>query len=390
MTTLYLTEQHAVVRKEADYLVVQIPENKEKGTPKRKTEIPLIKIDQVVVVGDVTLTTPALHTLLDNGIEVCLLSAYGSFKGRLSPALTKNALIRLEQHQAHHDPQRRFPLARAFVAGKVANMRTLLMRANRKLQDEALAGKIDTLRDLAGQIAALTATPNARSTVSAPPLSLEPTVSEAQDDDTDDLLPANPDGDLVAANTDRMAGLGELLGLEGAATAAYFSGFAHLLRQEALAVSFHKRSRRPPTDPINALLSYGYVLLMHKVMTAIQIVGFDPYVGFLHSSQYGKPALALDLMEEFRPIIVDSVVLQLVNNRILQAKDFVAELGSFHLTDDGRKTFLIKFEERLNDEIEHPVFSYKVTYQRCLELQARLLAKTLTGEIPTYPAFIVR
>jgi len=372
--------------------VVQIPEDKEKGTPRRKTEIPLIKIDQVVVVGDVTLTTPALHTLLDSGIEVCLLSHYGNFKGRLSPAFARNSLIRLEQHRAHNDPQRRFSLAQAFVAGKAANMRTLLMRSNRKLQENELADKVAALRQLCGQIEAVRPTGGAAPATACPQAMTDLTTSVEGDDDAVELLPAPPagDSDLAATVTDRMSGLGELLGLEGAATAAYFGGFAHLLRQEALAASFHKRSRRPPTDPVNALLSYGYVLLMHKVATAVQIVGFDPYVGFLHSSQYGKPALALDLMEEFRPIIVDSVVLQLVNNRILQARDFVAEMGSFRLTDDGRKTFLVKFEERLNDEIEHPVFGYKATYQRCLELQARLLAKTLTGEIPAYPAFVVR
>jgi CRISPR-associated protein Cas1 len=129
---------------------------------------------------------------------------------------------------------------------------------------------------------------------------------------------------------------------------------------------------------------------MHKVASAIGVVGLDPYIGFLHSSQYGKPALALDLMEEFRGPVVDSVVITLLNTSALKHDDFVEEAGMFRMTEKGRRTFLEKFEERLNTFIEHPTFGYKATYQKCLELQVRLLAKNLTGEIPTYPPFIVR
>jgi CRISPR-associated protein Cas1 len=153
---------------------------------------------------------------------------------------------------------------------------------------------------------------------------------------------------------------------------------------------FAKRTRRPPTDPINALLSYAYTLLMHQVSAAVNIVGLDPYVGYLHSSQYGKPALALDVMEEFRPVIADSVVLTLVNNGMIKRDDFTEEFGAFRLTDAARRTFLTKFEERLSTEVQHPTFKYKATYRRCLELQVRLVAKWLTGEIPEYPPFEVR
>ena len=153
---------------------------------------------------------------------------------------------------------------------------------------------------------------------------------------------------------------------------------------------FDGRSRRPPRDPINALLSYGYTLLLNQCAAALQITGLDPYIGYLHSAQYSKPALALDLMEEFRGPVVDSTALTLINNRILQAEDFQEELGSFRLKDGPRRTFLAKFEERLNSEIEHPIFKYKASYRRCIELQARLLGKALSGEIPAYPPFKVR
>jgi CRISPR-associated protein Cas1 len=147
--------------------------------------------------------------------------------------------------------------------------------------------------------------------------------------------------------------------------------------------------KRPPTDPVNSLLSFGYSLLANKVASAIQLVGFDHFVGYLHSSFYGRPALALDIMEEFRPVIVDSVVLTLLNNRMFTPKDFVIELGAYRLKDERRKMFFTKFEERLNEEVSHPVFGYKATYRRCIELQGRLLAKYVTGEIEEYPPFLV-
>jgi CRISP-associated protein Cas1 len=155
-------------------------------------------------------------------------------------------------------------------------------------------------------------------------------------------------------------------------------------------MEFTRRRRRPPTDPVNAMLSLGYTLLQHQVSAAIQIVGFDPYLGFLHQPRHGRPALALDLMEEFRPIIADSVVLNIVNHRILTEKDFQEELGVVHLKPEARKTFYGKFEERLLEELQHPYFGYRTSYRRCIELQARLLGKWLTGEIPVYLPLSVR
>ena len=152
---------------------------------------------------------------------------------------------------------------------------------------------------------------------------------------------------------------------------------------------FARRIKRPPTDPVNFLLSFGYSLLTNQVASAVQLVGFDHFVGFLHSSFYGRPSLALDLIEEFRPIIVDSVVLTLLNNRMLTPDDFVVELGAYRLKDGRRKMFFTKFEERLNEEVSHPIFGYNVTYCRCIELQGRLLAKCVTGEIEEYPPFLV-
>jgi len=354
MTTLYLTEQRSLVKKDGDTLVVHIPEDKTKETEARKVRVPLAKVDQVVVYGDSTITSPALAALLDQHAEVCFLTTYGSFKGRLSPQFSKNGLLRLEQHRAHNDPARALTLAQAFVAGKLNNQRALLMRTNRKRNDPALDAAAASIKGVLDQVV------------------------EVKSDGAPPPDPRHPQADTPQ---------GRLLGLEGAASAAYFGVFDKLLVD---AWDFARRIRRPPTDPINALLSYAYTLLMHQVMAAVSVVGLDPYIGYLHSSQYGKPALALDVMEEFRPVIADSVVLTLANNGMIRREDFVAELGAVRLKDGARKVFLTKFEERLNTEVQHPTFKYKATYRRCLELQVRLVAKWLTGEIPEYPAFVVR
>ena len=180
-----------------------------------------------------------------------------------------------------------------------------------------------------------------------------------------------------------------ILGIEGAGSAAYFRNFGKLLTNRAQ-WPFSGRVKRPPTDPVNALLSFGYALLTNKVASAVQLVGFDHFVGYLHSSFYGRPSLALDLMEEFRPLIVDSVVVTLLNNCMLTSADFILELGAYRLKPEKRTVFLTKFEERLNEEVSHPIFGYKTTYRRCIELQVRLLAKWLTAEIDEYPPFFAK
>lgn len=354
MVTLYLTEQNSILKKDQDCLVVHIPENKARGTEKRKVRIPLIKVSQVVVYGDVTLTSPAIAALLEQGVDICFCSLHGRFRGRLTPPLSKNSLIRLEQHRAHHDPVRAFALARAFVQGKLNNMRTMLLRANRKRNDSDIAQAAEGLKRILAQVEKLVPEE------AAPP---EPSRPQAE------------------------TAYGSLIGLEGAGTALYFSVFGRLLNEDW---DFERRQRRPPTDPVNALLSFGYVLLMNQVASAVSVVGLDPYVGFLHSSQFGKPALALDVMETFRPLIVDSTVLTLLNNGMLSKKDFKEEMGAWRLTEEGRRTYLAKFEERLDTEIKHPVFNYKATYRRSLELEVRLVAKYLTGEIPRFRPFMVR
>jgi CRISPR-associated endonuclease Cas1 len=191
----------------------------------------------------------------------------------------------------------------------------------------------------------------------------------------------------------RAVDLQELLGVEGAAASRYFGSFASLLKHaegEAFAFDFMGRNRRPPTDPINALLSYAYSLLVRAWTVTVSAVGFDPYRGYYHQPRYGRPALALDMMEPFRPLIADSCVIQAVNNGEVRPSDFISVAGSVNLTDDGRKRFIGTFERRMSQEITHPLFGYKLSYRRLLELEARLLGRYLLGDIPDYQAFKTR
>ncbi len=365
MSTLYLTEAYALVRRESEnMLLVQIPERQGKDgvkpAPARKERIPLIKIDEVVVLGEVTLTASAIHLLLERDIEITFLGQYGQFKGRLSPPFSKNAVLRMAQYRAHQDMTRRCELARRFVIGKLMNQRTMLQRYQRRIDDAEMRQAIEQINTLLHQLAAL-------------PL------------DSTHLAGKLASGDHRIAGTPLEA----ILGMEGAGSAAYFRCFGKLL-SDPRQWPFPGRVKRPPTDPVNALLSFGYSLLTNKVASAVQLVGFDHFVGYLHSSFYGRPALALDLVEEFRPIIVDSVVLNMLNHRMLSIDDFVVELGAYRLKQERRTVFFTKFEERLNEEVQHPLFGYKTTYRRCIELQSRLLAKYLTGEIDAYPPLRIR
>ena len=336
---LYIDEQGCAIKKTGERLIVA----KENDVLR---DIPLIHLGQVVICGNVSLTTPAMQTLLHEGIPVVFLSAYGRYHGALTPQVSRNSLLRCAQHRIASSPAACLALSKAFVRGKVANMRTMLQRRKWQAPD----GTDTALEPLLANIKAMQ--------------TMEKRV------DTANELP-------------------ELLGIEGNASAAYFDSFNFMLK-EAIGFDFKKRSRRPPADATNALLSFAYSLLTADISAAIQIVGLDPYIGFFHQLKYGKPCLALDLMEEFRPIIADSVVITLINNKRIKPEDFTQSHGGWYLKDNCRKTFYAAYEARKNETITHPVFKYKLTFRRAMELQARLLAKYLTGEIEEYTPLTVR
>lgn len=303
----------------------------------------LIHCSQLALFGNVYLTTPALGELMARGIPVSWHSHGGWFMGHTIGTGHKNVELRRAQFRLAEDPQFCLRLAKGLIDAKIRNCRTLLRR-NWKGEG-------------------------------APPALLE------------DLK-----GDTRRAA--RALDLQALLGVEGGAAARYFRAFASMLKDtgpaDNFSFDFTTRNRRPPTDPVNAMLSYAYSLLARVWHVTLSGVGLDPYLGFYHQPRYGRPALALDLMEPFRPLVADSTVIQAVNNGEVRPTDFVSAAGSVNLSRDGRKRFIGTFERRMSTEITHPLFGYRVSYRRLLELQARLLARHLLGELTEYPSFTAR
>ena len=304
----------------------------------------LNEISQVVLMGNVYVTTPCLHTLMERDITVSWHSFGGWFKGHTVGTGHKNVEIRTAQYRASFDSSACLRLAKGLVVAKIQNSRTLLRR-NWK-DGEAPETMMDQFKQ-----------------------------------------------DIDAAR--RASSLPELLGMEGNAAARYFGSFRQMLSRgpdsgEEFVFDFTKRNRRPPTDAVNALLSFAYSLLARTWTVTLSGVGFDPYRGFYHQPRYGRPALALDMMEPFRSLIADSSVIQAINNGEVRPTDFISAAGSVALDGDGRKRFIACFERRLGHEVTHPVFGYKVSYRRLLELQARLLARTLLGDLKDFPNFVTR
>ncbi len=303
-------------------------------------EARLREISQLALFGGVQASTAVIQELCRRGIPICYLSHGGWFYGITHGMPHKNVELRRRQYAVAGDPARSLVLARRFVQAKVVNSRTLLRRNHPSPPQEVLQSLKDDVRR--------------------------------------------------AGNADR---LDTLLGVEGTAASRYFAHFAGLLKpsnENAGAFDFQGRNRRPPRDPVNALLSFAYAMLTREFAVTLLSVGFDPYLGFFHQPRYGRPALALDLMEEFRPLLADSVVLTVINNGEIGPEDFVSGMGSVALTPGGRTRFLQAYERRVSQEITHPVFGYRISYRRVLEVQARLLARHLMGEIPEYPFFVTR
>jgi CRISPR-associated protein Cas1 len=316
-------------------------------------EVRMRDVSHVALFGNIQISTQAIQSLCELEIPVTYFSMGGWFYGITRGHSLKNVFLRMEQFRLARDEMTCLSLARQFVHGKIRNHRTLLMR-NHLEPPEAIIGK---------------------------------------------LKRASEDA-LVASSIE------ELLGIEGAAASQYFQQFSGMVKVEddlpgletqrkddsqlAFNFNFSNRNRRPPTDPVNAMLSLAYSMLAKDCTLAALAVGFDPYLGFYHQPRFGRPALGLDLMEEFRPLIAESTVLSCINNRVITEKDFVRAGQAVNLAAPGRKRFFQTYEQRMCSLITHPLFDYKVSYRRALELQARLLAKTLTGEITEYIPLMTR
>ena len=335
---LYVQTPGARLRKSGDRLMVE--------TEGETVEVPLIDVSQVSVFGPVSVTTPALHALMRAEIPVSWFSTGGWFLGHTTGTGHGNVAVREAQYQAAFDKRRRLVFARDLVAAKVRNARTLLRRNWRVDGDSA--EKTEILVRLKG----------------------------------------------VARRVPRAENDQQLLGLEGEAAAVYFGVFENMLatgaKEDLGGFSFEGRNRRPPTDPVNAALSLAYSLLTRLFTTAISATGLDPYMGLYHRPRHGRPALALDLMEPFRPIVADSCVVQAINNGEIKPGDFVFNGSACSFKPSGRKAFIAAFERRMEQETTHPLFGYRVSMRRLIEVQARLLARHLQGEIVTYPHYLPR
>ena len=332
MATMYVTEQGARVEKEYRRLLV----TKEDEV---LMAVPVARVSQVVLVGNVGVTTPALLMLLREGVGFTLVSRAGQLRGHLVPPMPRNLPLRHQQYERARDEAFCLAVGRAVVDGKLRNYRTLALRMARSRPDVAEGEALGRLEESVQRV-------------------------------------------KTAAD------LAELRGVEGVGTRAYFEVFRRALRE---GWEFERRVRRPPTDPINALLSFGYTLLTDNLGAACEVVGLDRYDGFFHADKYGRPALALDLVEEFRGVVVDSVVLTLVNKRMLGERDFrPGPGGAVYLGKRGLRVFLKQYSARLNTRILHPHVKRRLTYQQCFEVQARLLAKVIQGEWAAYRPFRVR
>lgn len=338
MSTLYVTTQDAVLRKADERLKV----TKLKDV---LIDIPIIKVSSVVILGRVTVTPDAILSMLENKIHICYLTAYGKYLGTVQPPESGNSILRKAQFRAAESLTDSLKYARGFIRGKLANMRVMLVRQAREELDNskrkvALESAINRIKNAEVHI---------RHTVD----------------------------------------VNQVRGYEGEASAAYFGVFNRLIKQDSFI--FENRIKRPPPNPVNAMLSFGYSLLANDVRAAINIVGLDPYIGYLHADRHGKPSLALDLMEEFRSIVVDSTVLMLINKRMVSPDDFVYQLGGVcMMSDSARRIFLQQYEERKLLEFKHPIFNYKTSYRQAFELQARILSKALRGEIEEYMPLITK
>lgn len=329
---LYVSEQGTVVGRDGSRVEVR-----------RKGELlwssRMIDVAQLCVYGNVQVSTPLLRELFTREIPTCWFSYGGWFSGIAEGLPSKH--VELRRRQVIVAAQGGLEIARRVVAGKIRNSRTLLRRNARDPQPDAL------LRLAEGEKSAQVA-PSAAA----------------------------------------------LLGVEGAAARTYFERFPVMLREEhrlpGAPFAWEGRNRRPPLDAVNCLLSYAYSLLVKDLTVVSLAVGLDPYLGFYHRPRFGRPALALDLAEEFRPLIAESMVLGVINNREVAPHDFVVRAGGVALTKDGRKTVLAAYERRMEVEVRHPIFGYRVSYRRLLDVQVRLLAAHLLGEIPEYTAFRTR
>ncbi len=339
LNTLYVSSQGSYLRKEGETVVVEREQAK-------VLQLPIHSIGGIVCFGNVLCSPFLLGFCAERDIAVSFLSEHGRFLAAVRGPVSGNVLLRRRQYRMADDEKATLAIASNIVAGKLANSRVVL---NRALRDHGETIDSGSLKGASSAIDRLI-----------------------------DEIGKAPDADA-------------LRGLEGMAAAEYFGVFDHLIVDQKEAFHFGERNRRPPLDPVNALLSFIYTLLAHDVRSALETVGLDPAVGFLHRDRPGRPGLALDLMEEFRPVIADRLVLSLVNRRQVEAKGFTqAQNGAVVMDDATRKIVLVEYQNRKQDEILHPYIEEKIPVGLLFFVQANLMARFIRGDIDGYPPFFWR
>ncbi len=339
LNTLFVTTEGAYLKKEGQAVVVRIEK-------KSRLRIPLHNLDGIVCFGHIGCSPALMAACAKAGVSLSFMTPYGGFQAAVLGFSPGNVLLRRQQYRFADSDEKTLELAKKFVAGKITNARSVLLRAARDTKSESCSLRLKQ---------------NAKT------LSFD------------------------VGFADKATTLDQLRGIEGDSANRYFQSLNDMISPAAKGFSFTVRSRRPPLDPLNALLSFLYSMLAHDARSACEAVGLDSAVGFLHRDRPGRPGLALDLIEEFRSFIVDRLVLSLINRRQISVTDFVVtESGAVLLKDQPRKNVLAAFQARKQDTITHPLLGEKTTIGLLVHLQARLLARHLRGDIDGYPPFIWR
>ena len=335
LNTLYVTTPDAHLFKEGETVVIKVNHDK-------RLQVPLHHLQGIVTLGQVYTSPELLRACLERNLSLVFLSERGRFQGRLEGIAAPGAWLRRNQLEVHLDPARSLELAKAFVKGKLANQRHILQRAAREASEDL-------------------------------PLAFDKAAGHIQ---------------RIQQHVDIMETHDQVRGCEGEAAARYFEVFSSLIRRQPSPFIWNGRNRRPPRDELNAMLSFTYTLLMSDCLSACQAVGLDPAFGFLHAFRPGRPSLALDLMEAFRPLVADRLVLTLVNNQQVSPKAFrQTESGAVEMDDETRKLLIITHQQRKAQVIHHPFLGQDIPWGMVPLLEARLLARYLRGELEQFPPF---
>jgi len=339
LNTLFITTQGAYLSKEGETVTVRVEHE-------TRLRIPIHTIGGIVCFGQVSCSPFLMGFCAERDVAVTFLTEHGRYLAKVQGPVSGNVLLRRQQYRSADNSNTSAEVARSLLTGKLVNSRTVLMRF---LRDHSDKGNIEKVEHASKALA------------------------------------------YSLKQLQRKESLDVLRGVEGDAARTYFSVFDHLITSQKDGFAFTERNRRPPLDNVNCLLSFLYVIVMHDIRSALETVGLDPAVGFLHRDRPGRPGLALDLLEEFRPFIADRLALSLINLCQVDKKGFTKkESGAVLLDDETRKTVLVAYQKRKQDEIMHPFLNEKVTVGLLFHTQALLMARYLRGDLDGYPPFIWR